>query len=89
MVPKTFPPVFKGDRLLLYALLDGGLMRYAASTQECALTFRGTLGSQKIEHRVEFLSNIGKSDPDFLIRRLAVKRQLQELSNEEDSSKKT
>ena len=92
-IPSAAPPIYSGDRMVLFGLLQSQPEERDAELQECCVTLRGTLecGDQKenIEHSIEFQIE-RKSDesnsvgPKLTIHRLAAKSFVQEKQDQLD-----
>ena len=49
--PSKIPPIFNGDKLVLYGILKGG---GTSLSGHCSVTLKGKVLGSDIEHRIEF-----------------------------------
>ena len=54
VVPESVPPIFLGERTIIYGLLEKSLVGKVISGSKGSVTLKGELLGGKIEHKVEF-----------------------------------
>ncbi|XP_061170036.1 von Willebrand factor A domain-containing protein 5A-like [Saccostrea echinata] len=78
--PEEVPPVFQGEKLILYAIISGDVSEHSSKTQSMKLT--GKVGDKNVEYNVDFVLNTSKSDDtdgSCPLHRLATKSRLSEM----------
>ena len=82
--PSKIPPVFNGEKLVLYGWLKGG----KGKSGQCTAVLRGKILGSDVEHRIEF--NLGEelaSPPSdmAIVHQLAAKSLIQDWESEKDN----
>ncbi|XP_061170037.1 von Willebrand factor A domain-containing protein 5A-like [Saccostrea echinata] len=78
--PEEVPPIFQGEKLILYAIISGVISKQSSKTQSMKLT--GKAGDKNVEYKMDFVLSTSKSDDtdeSCPLHRLAAKSRLSEM----------
>ena len=86
--PTKIPPVFSGDRLIIYGLVSN---MPSSVVHNCSATMKGVVSGNPFEHTLSFSLDARSTAPSMAIHQLAIRsviNDLQEDSTSEDTKKK-
>ena len=86
-IPLELPPIFDGDRLIVYALVSN------QSVLDGRIVLKGDVGDDKLDFPVEVNANrdvlSSANEDSMLVHRMAAKLQIKHLQDSDDVEKKT
>lgn len=84
--PNKIPPVFNGEKLVMYGWLKGG----RGKSGQCTALLRGKMFGSDVEHRIDFNLEGAVSSPCnmAIIHQLAAKSLIQDWETEKDKPEK-
>ncbi|XP_062620575.1 von Willebrand factor A domain-containing protein 5A-like isoform X2 [Saccostrea cucullata] len=86
--PEEVPPIFQGEKLILYGIISGDISKLSPKTHSMKMT--GKAGDKIVEFNVDFDLNVSKSGDtgeSYPLHRLAAKSRLSEMeANDADES---
>ncbi|XP_069106657.1 von Willebrand factor A domain-containing protein 5A-like isoform X2 [Argopecten irradians] len=87
-IPQQAPVVFKGQKVITYALING--VEHLNEDTQCSAVLKGDIGKENsIHYTLNFdLMTVVKSDDSFPVHRLAAKTQIKDFETAGDDSKK-
>ncbi|XP_069106655.1 von Willebrand factor A domain-containing protein 5A-like isoform X2 [Argopecten irradians] len=87
-IPQQAPVVFKGQKVIIYALING--VEHLNEDTQCSAVLKGDIGKENsIHYTLNFdLMTVVKSDDSFPVHRLAAKTQIKDFETSGDDSKK-
>ncbi|XP_069105738.1 von Willebrand factor A domain-containing protein 5A-like [Argopecten irradians] len=87
-IPQQAPVVFKGQKVITYALING--VEHLNEDTQCSAVLKGDIGKENsIHYTLNFdLMTMVKSDDSFPVHRLAAKTQIKDFETAGDDSKK-
>ncbi|XP_069106663.1 von Willebrand factor A domain-containing protein 5A-like isoform X2 [Argopecten irradians] len=87
-IPQQVPDVFKGHKVMAYALING--VENVEEDGQCSIVLKGDMGKENsIHYTLNFdLLSVVKSDESFPVHRLAAKTQIKEFETSGDDSKR-
>ena len=86
--PTKIPPVFSGDRLIIYGLVANVP---SSVVHNCSATMKGVVSGNPFEHMLSFSLDARSAAPSMVVHQLAIRSvisDLQEDSTDEDTEKK-
>ncbi|XP_069106666.1 von Willebrand factor A domain-containing protein 5A-like isoform X2 [Argopecten irradians] len=87
-IPQQAPVVFKGQKVIIYALING--VEHLNEDTQCSAVLKGDIGKENsIHYTLNFdLMTVVKSDDSFPVHRLAAQTQIKDFEKSGDDSKK-
>ncbi|XP_069107146.1 von Willebrand factor A domain-containing protein 5A-like [Argopecten irradians] len=87
-IPQQAPVVFKGQKVITYALING--VEHLTEDTQCSVVLKGDIGKENsIHYTLNFdLMTVVKSDDSFPVHRLTAKTQIKDFETSDDDSKK-
>ncbi|XP_069107143.1 von Willebrand factor A domain-containing protein 5A-like isoform X2 [Argopecten irradians] len=87
-IPQQAPVVFKGQKVITYALING--VEHLTEDTQCSVVLKGDIGKENsIHYTLNFdLMTVVKSDDSFPVHRLTAKAQIKDFETSGDDSKK-